>query len=130
MKLGVASGMEDAVAEGEKRRIKRIPVAVDDACPLVRPNQMAVVEVRPRVAVDLVGVVVGVPKGSKSRNQTIKRPEAAQPVRQRGRLRRVQGHEAGRSSEDLSTIIAEQSLRTDACLCREPPSSRTRIILH
>ena len=51
------------MAERQKRRIHRVPVAVDDAGPLVRAEQITDVHVGDGVAVDLVGVVARVAEG-------------------------------------------------------------------
>ena len=112
MQFGVARGVEKDVTHRERSGVERVPVAINDAMPVVRADEVADVHVGYGVAVDLVGVVERVAEGNERSKKTIQGPEMTQPIRERGGLRRVEGHEAGRSSDGVSTIIADEPIRT------------------
>ena len=82
----VAAGVEEDVAEGERGWIEGVPVAVDDAGPLVGAHEVADVHVGYGVAVDLVGVVEGVTEGGDGGEEAVERPEPAQPMGEAGGL--------------------------------------------
>ncbi len=79
--------------------IEGVPVAVDDAGPVVGADEVADVHVGDGVAVDLVSVVEGVAEGDECGEEAVERPETTQPVSETSGLRRVDGHEAANSSE-------------------------------
>ncbi len=58
--------------------IERVPVAVDDAVPVVGADEVADVHVGDGVAVDLVSVVEGVAEGDEGGEEAVEGPETAQ----------------------------------------------------
>jgi hypothetical protein len=70
--------MEEHVAKREKGRIHGVPVRVDDAGPMVRAEVVTDVHVGNGVAIELEGVVEGVPEGDGGGEQAVERKEAAQ----------------------------------------------------
>src|SRR5206468_12853132 len=90
-----------------------VPIAVDDACPLVGTHEVADVHVGYGVAVDLVSVVDGVAEGDEGGEEAVERPEATQPVGEAGGFRRVGGHEAGEFLRCVFFIIADGGLAGD-----------------
>ena len=84
--------MKEDVADGERGGIERVPVAVDDAGPLVGAHEVADVHVGYGVAVDLVPVVESVAEGDERGEEAVEGPKTTQPVGERGGLRRVESH--------------------------------------
>jgi len=115
VEFGVAGGVEECVTEGEGGGVERVPVAVDDAVPVVRADEVADVHVGDGVAVDLVGVVEGVAEGNESGEEAVDGPETAQPVMEAVRLRRGECHAAGSSSVLLIDLSYHRRREERSC---------------
>src|SRR5438045_1377088 len=101
--------MEDDVAEVEGGGIEGVPIAVDDAVPVVGAQEVADVHVGYGVAVDLIAVVDGVAEGDEGGKEAVERPESAEPIGERIGRRRCFGH-AGR----FSWVVLVQSSQMKA----------------
>src|SRR5215469_4460443 len=89
--------MEDDVADGKRGGIEGVPVAVDNAVPVVGAHEVADVHIGDGIAIDLIAVVDGIAEGDEGGKEAVDGPETTHPVREAGGLRRVVGH-AGRFS--------------------------------
>ena len=76
-----ARGVEDGLREGEERGVERVPVAVDDAGPVVRADQVGDVHVGHAVAVERVGAELHGQPGDGWKQQEIGQQGAAQGLR-------------------------------------------------
>ncbi len=92
VELVVAGRVEEDVADGEGCWVEGVPVAVDDAGPVVGAHEVADVHVSDGVTVDLVSVVEGVAEGDEGCEEAVEGPESAEPIRETIGRRRDVGH--------------------------------------
>src|SRR5258708_4878774 len=93
VEFGVAGGGEEEFAGGERGGVEGVSGGGGCARPLVRAHEVADVHVGYGAAVDLIGVVEGVPEGDEGGQETVEAPETTRRVGWTGGLRRVRGHE-------------------------------------
>src|SRR5579875_520104 len=87
MQLCKARRMKEGVADREGARVQRIPIAINNAGPVVGTDQIADIHVGNSVAVNLIVIPERVAERGKSSESAIQGPESPQPIAKRVLLR-------------------------------------------